>query len=396
MAYTGDGVIGPENDTFHPGVLQWGDNDKILGGPPNFDVNTGLPTDDAGIDNVPIQQLVDRTRYLYNAMRMRGGESRLKNCILRGPVNAVGQNILLVQTVNNVNANPSGAVVVLSFAGGYDPARGPVDWYVNSVATQNINFTGLSTGSYLYYADYNPATGVLTYDKDIVRATPAALFQNIINPQNFTTVTTGDYWYDQLNNLMKRYDGAQWVVVVRIPLGYVTVSAGAVTGFSNLNLRANSDISYDVPPGTIVPYAAHIGGAAPPAPEGWIKCNGALLQRAAYGRLFGVIGTVYGSTNSSNFNVPDLRAEFIRGLDDGRGIDASRILGSLQQFQVEGHTHFGAGNAFIWVNSGGNQSMNPGGGVAQPVSSTSQYPPSITGPNETRPRNIALHFLIKY
>lgn len=67
------------------------------------------------------------------------------------------------------------------------------------------------------------------------------------------------------------------------------------------------------------------------APVGWLKCNGSAISRTTYADLFAAIGTTYGAGNgTTTFNIPDLRAEFIRGLDDGRGIDPSRALGSVQ------------------------------------------------------------------
>ena len=58
------------------------------------------------------------------------------------------------------------------------------------------------------------------------------------------------------------------------------------------------------------------------APTGWLKCNGAAVSRTDYEDLFDSIGTTYGSGDgSTTFNLPDLRGEFLRCWDDGRGID---------------------------------------------------------------------------
>ena len=56
-------------------------------------------------------------------------------------------------------------------------------------------------------------------------------------------------------------------------------------------------------------------------PTGWLECNGAVLNRSDYNELFSEIGTTYGYTNSDNFILPDLRGEFIRCWDNGRGVD---------------------------------------------------------------------------
>lgn len=79
------------------------------------------------------------------------------------------------------------------------------------------------------------------------------------------------------------------------------------------------------------------------APSGWLTCDGSAISRSNYLSLFTKIGTTYGSGNgSSTFNLPDLRGEFIRGLDLSRGIDAARTLGSAQSDDNESHSHTGS------------------------------------------------------
>ncbi|MEZ5781807.1 MAG: phage tail protein [Rhizobiaceae bacterium] len=55
-------------------------------------------------------------------------------------------------------------------------------------------------------------------------------------------------------------------------------------------------------------------------PDGFLSCDGRPVSRTQYRTLFQRIGTTFGAGNgTSTFNLPDLRSEFIRGLDDGRG-----------------------------------------------------------------------------
>ena len=71
------------------------------------------------------------------------------------------------------------------------------------------------------------------------------------------------------------------------------------------------------------------------APEGWLVADGSPVSRTTYARLFSRIGTLYGSGNgSTTFNLPDMRGEFIRGFDAGRGVDAGRVFGSWQKGSV--------------------------------------------------------------
>jgi microcystin-dependent protein len=63
------------------------------------------------------------------------------------------------------------------------------------------------------------------------------------------------------------------------------------------------------------------------APRGWLKANGQAVSRTGYAKLFAAIGTRFGVGNgSTTFNLPDLRAEFLRGLDDGRAVDTNSFV----------------------------------------------------------------------
>lgn len=77
-----------------------------------------------------------------------------------------------------------------------------------------------------------------------------------------------------------------------------------------------ADIDKYIPAGFPLPWPL----ATPP--DGWLKCNGAAFDKAKYPKL----AVAYPSGN-----LPDLRGEFIRGWDDGRGIDSGRSLLSFQK-----------------------------------------------------------------
>ena len=131
------------------------------------------------------------------------------------------------------------------------------------------------------------------------------------------------------------------------------------------------------------------------APSGWLKANGAAVSRTTYASLFAAIGTTFGIGNgTTTFNLPDLRAEFIRGLDDGRGIE-SRTIGSAQLDAFQGHEH-----QLYDVRDGGGGGYNGSGSVdwtrnTQAIVQKSGYStPRVA--DETRPRNIALLACIKY
>ena len=118
------------------------------------------------------------------------------------------------------------------------------------------------------------------------------------------------------------------------------------------------------------------------APSGFLKCNGQLVSRTTSASLFAVIGTTYGAGNgSTTFAVPDLRGEFIRGWDDGRGVDAGRVVGSAQLDEIKSHTH---ADQKATANAGSPTGGTFAGGA--PYASTT----GTTGGAETRPRNVAM------
>ncbi|HFH2616655.1 TPA: phage tail protein [Escherichia coli] len=82
--------------------------------------------------------------------------------------------------------------------------------------------------------------------------------------------------------------------------------------------------------GSALPVGVPIPWPSATAPTGWLKCNGAAFSAEEYPEL----AKAY-PTNK----LPDLRGEFIRGWDGGRGIDGGRILLSCQSFAFQDHAH---------------------------------------------------------
>jgi microcystin-dependent protein len=142
-------------------------------------------------------------------------------------------------------------------------------------------------------------------------------------------------------------------------------------------------------------------------PSGFLKANGAAISRTSYANLFSVCGTTYGAGNgTTTFNLPDLRGEFIRGLDDGRGVDSGRTLGSFQANSIQSHTHSVIDGGHSHPNAGGSGAVGSGSFYAGQSNNTfvmSGNANTLTGISigstggiETRPRNIALLACIKY
>lgn len=91
-------------------------------------------------------------------------------------------------------------------------------------------------------------------------------------------------------------------------------------GLANLGLGEGSALPVGVP----VPWPS----ATPPT--GWLKCNGAPFSAEEYPKL---------AKAYPKLKLPDLRGEFIRGWDDGRGVDSARLLLSSQAASILEHNH---------------------------------------------------------
>jgi phage-related tail fiber protein len=82
--------------------------------------------------------------------------------------------------------------------------------------------------------------------------------------------------------------------------------------------------------GSALPVGVPVPWPSATPPTGWLKCNGAAFSPEDYPKL----AQAYPANK-----LPDLRGEFIRGWDDGRGLDAGRALLSLQDDSFEAHRH---------------------------------------------------------
>ncbi|EHX1473289.1 TPA: phage tail protein [Escherichia coli] len=153
--------------------------------------------------------------------------------------------------------------------------------------------------------------------------------------------------------------------------------------------------------GSALPVGVPVPWPSATPPTGWLKCNGAAFSAEEYPEL----AKAY-PTNK----LPDLRGEFIRGWDDGRGIDAGRVLLSIQAGMLEKHRHIVVANdgydtkdewelATIfkktYTQGRGLDATNTGGSLIPSPTLHSRGSIGNTGGSETRPRNIAFNFIVR-
>lgn len=165
-----------------------------------------------------------------------------------------------------------------------------------------------------------------------------------------------------------------------------------------------ADIDTYIPAGFPLPWPQ----ATPPS--GWLKCNGATFDTAKYPKL----AKVY-----SSGKLPDLRGEFVRGWDDGRGTDSGRTLLTAQGDAIRNITGvqslavpYNGASIGVFFNNG----KNANEGIyadGSPISDGPNPMDGSTGPgskgekiyfdaskvvptaNENRPRNVAFNYIVR-
>lgn len=214
--------------------------------------------------------------------------------------------------------------------------------------------------------------------------------------------------------------------------------ADAAAGRTTLGVPSTTDLA-----SAIAALTTAITNATPPgasqgfwrasAPTGWVKANGQTIGSAASGAtgranddtraLFDILWADFTNTTlpiqtsaggastrgasaaadwaaNKRITLPDMRGEFPRGWDDGKGTDAARVLGSSQTDAMQGHRHAGdfhqTGGTAAWTGT------NSPGLTLNPTTSATPGNPSTDGVNgtprtaaETRPRNVAMLYCIK-
>ena len=169
--------------------------------------------------------------------------------------------------------------------------------------------------------------------------------------------------------------------------------------------------------GGVAPTGSILAYGAAAAPTGYLLCNGASVSRSTYAALFAVIGTAYGTSDGSSFNVPDLRGRFLRGVDSGEGTDPNAgtrtamatggntgdTVGSVQLDAFQGHYHDLDGVdeniatyqlANVWAATAGNNGGGPSAiTVTNPTADGTNGTPRTS--SETRPKNAGVHYIIR-
>ena len=345
-------------------------------------------------------------------------------------------------------------------SGGSDPTNPEAFMpYVDTADNNNLKIRNASNNGFTTVGSVNSAnlgllpraggtmTGQLLGDDSSVAGSPAyafdndtdtGMFRSAANQVAFTcagtkishfssnglfitstgSATTGIFLNDADNSAhisLKAPDVVSSNITYKLP--------ASITNGGFLQTDGSGNLSFQIVAG--VPSGSVFCMAVATVPSGYLECNGAAVSRTTYAALFAIIGTAYGTGNgSSTFNLPDLRGEFVRGFDNGRGVDNGSSIASSQSSQFgqqnhnvsasssssvtdPGHKHtmnfnlgniISSGGAFGMKDSGTADRMNTattGISVSTTTSISQSNRGGTSNSSETRPRSIAMMYIIK-
>ena len=363
---------------------------------------------------------------------------------VRSDLNAVFDAI---KTLNSGGSNPSNPESFMPYVDTSDSNNLKIrnaanDGFttVGSVDSANLGLLpragGTMTGQILGDDASAAASPAYAFDQD----TDTGMFRSGANTIGFATsgtarVSVSDAGLDVVNGLPIRLQDSSGSPFVSLKSpsslsGNIALTLpSAITNGGFLQTDGSGNLSFSIVEG--VPSGSVFCRAVATVPTGYLECNGAAVSRTTYSALFAVIGTAYGAGNgSSTFNLPDLRGEFIRGFDNGRGVDSGRSVATSQGGANASHNHsislsgttsnksltgsvrrisegfrgygtadgvftktFDANNPVT-----GSASNSPTGGFSMDASHDHTFSASGTSGSqgdEARPRNIAMLYIIK-
>ena len=362
---------------------------------------------------------------------------------VRSDLNAVFDAI---KTLNSGGSDPSNTAAFMPYVDTADSnnlkirnAANNAFITVGSVDSANLGLLpragGTMTGAILADDSAGASAPAIAFDGD----TDTGIFRVGANTMGFATagverVEISDAGLDMSNGLPIRFQDSSGApfVALKSPSSVssnVTFTLPGADGSNGQMLQTNGSgaLSFTTVQG--VPSGSVFCMAVATVPSGYLECNGAAVSRTTYSVLFAVIGTAYGTGNgSSTFNLPDLRGEFVRGFDNGKGTDSGRSIATSQGSQNAQHNHSASATSTAGAHShslnyqrkhvedtgtaaitdirreggdgdGGSQTFTNDTTSGFMNNATVSVSTSVSianqGGNESRPRNVAMMYVIK-
>ena len=421
-----------EQDKWEDGVYQIEENDPVLGG-------------ENGVTNRPIKQLANRTFWLKKALELLGKKAAPKDLTASSvsvveadghthklPIGTTSEKGVVKLNSQVSNNSEQDAATPKAVKAAYDKG---IEAKTAAEAAQRTADDGVSKAN---AAQTSANAAQRTADDGVSKANAAQTSANAaqrtaddgVSKANAAQTSanaaqrTANDGVSKANAAQTSANAAQRTAddgVSKANAAQTSANAAQRTandGVSRANAAqrtandANNNANTRQLKSELVGEVAFFACSTPPS--GWLKANGAAVSRTTYAALFAAIGTTFGAGDGrTTFNLPDLRGEFLRCLDDGRNIDRGRRLGSAQGDAIRNITGkldgsaMGSGNQVLegkMIASGAigttyqqrQWSGDQGGWGEQSVSFDFDASRVVPTASENRPRNVALLACIKY
>ena len=386
-----------EQEKWEDGVYQIEENDPVLGG-------------ENGITNKPAKQLANRTLWLKKALELFGKKS--------APKDLTAESTSTADETGHTHKLPLASVT----------AKGVVKLNSQTASDSEQDAATPKAVKIAYNAAVEAKTaadtaqrtandGVSKADAAQRTANDGVSKANAAQTSANQAKTAADTAQRTANDGVSKADAAQRTANDGVSKANAAqTSANQAKTAADTAQRTASDANNNANTrqlkSELVGEIAFFASSTPPS--GWLKANGAAVSRTTYAALFAAIGTTFGAGDGrTTFNLPDLRGEFLRGLDEGRNIDRGRRLGTAQGDAIRNITGkldgsaMGSGNQVLegkMIASGAigttyqqrQWSGDQGGWGEQSVSFDFDASRVVPTASENRPRNVALLACIKY
>lgn len=209
--------------------------------------------------------------------------------------------------------------------------------------------------------------------------------------------------------LTTAFQDADTALSAAITAAYEAADDAVTTAFGNADTALHTTITAEI--AAAIAAISRTGevviDVAGVTPANALLMDGSLVSRTTYAALWAYVSaqavseaTWTGGTSgkfsvgdgATTFRLPDYRGVFMRGTDGGRGLDTGRSQGVYQADAFASHTH--GYNDRYQENIG--SSAFPGCGNFNPNPQDHAATTNATGSTETRPKNTAVRFFVRY
>ena len=268
-------------------------------------------------------------------------------------------------------------------------------YYASKSSTMTID-SNLDIANYKFMKNGNELIGLSTN----------SVQTNHINDNAITDSKIQSMSYNKLTNVPTSYASKASIFTIDSNINMNTYKLTVPTPTDNTHAANKVYVDSILGNNTGSPIGCIMIWATTTIPTNWLECNGQNVDQSKYSQLYAMMTTV-----------PDLRGVFVRGYDNNKGYDSGRTINSYQADNFASHTHT--------MTSGGNHNHFNGiicgsgygtWGYGGPWPGTIQFSGAsnltntqgftsgagdhthtinATGGTETRPKNVALIYIIK-